>query len=427
MKKEKKKREQLMSELVQLRQRIAELVKAEAESLSAEQADTWLEETLRESAESHLHTHSSRTITDLEPGDHLCCLYEKEEEHRLVLTAFLRRGLEGRGKVVYIVDAHTAESILGYLQDDGLDVEPFVARGQLSILAANDSYVRKGVFHPDGMIALLRDETERALAEGYSALRVTGEMTWALRGLAGSERLVEYESRLNEFLPDSKCLAICQYDRRRFDPETLLGVLRTHPIAIVGTVIRDNFYYIPPAELLGHDLSAEDLRQWLKNLATPRPAEETVRENEKRLSEQNLLLKENILALREVMQQLKAEQGRMEGRIRANVDQLVIPLLVRLKEKSSQLDRAHLDLLEDNLKGLTSSFGSEISKKLLGLTQREIEICNMIRSGLTSKEIARLLNVAYRTVETHRNHIRKKLGIANKAINLTTYLKTLSD
>ena len=214
----------------------------------------------RESEERYPPTYSLRKILDLEPGDHLCCIYETEEEHRVVLTSFLRQGLEQGEKVIYIVDARTAEAILGYLREDGLEVEPYVANGQLVILTRDQAYMREGVFDPDGMIELLRAETEQALAKGYPALRVTGEMTWALRGLCGSERLIEYEARLNEFFRptaaagSSQCLAICQYDRRRFDPEVLLDVLRAHPIAVVGAEVYDNFYYIPPSEFLGHDL-----------------------------------------------------------------------------------------------------------------------------------------------------------------------------
>jgi len=123
-----------------------------------------------------------RAITDLKPGDHLCCLYETEEEHRAVLTPFVRQGLDRGEKLVYIVDAHTAETVLGYLRDDGLKVEPYLARGQLNIITVDQSYMEDGVFDPDKMIALLRAETDRALAEGYPALRVTGEMTWSLKG-----------------------------------------------------------------------------------------------------------------------------------------------------------------------------------------------------------------------------------------------------
>jgi len=221
-------------------------------------------------------------IADLKPGDHLCCLYETEEEHRAVLAPFLRQGLERGEKVVYIIDAHTAGTVLGYLREDGLDVEPYLARGQLSILTVGDAYMREGVFDPDGMVALLQAETERALAEGYSALRVTGEMSWALRGLPGSERLIEYETRLNGFFPGSKCLAICQYDWQHFDPAVLLDVLRAHPIAVVGTAVYDNFYYMPAAEFLGGDLPAAELRRCVQNLAERKRAEEALRESEEK-------------------------------------------------------------------------------------------------------------------------------------------------
>ena len=90
---------------------------------------------------------------------------------------------------------------------------------------------------------------------------------------------------------------------------------------------------------------------------------------------------------------------------------------------AAESEKAYVSLVEENLKELTSPFAGEISTQVFGLTQREIEICNMIKGGLTSKEIASLLDVSSRTVETHRNNIRKKLDIANQRINLATYLQ----
>lgn len=211
-------------------------------------------------------SYALRAVSDLQPGDHLCCLYETEEEHRALLTPYLRQGIERGEKVVYIVDARTAETVLGYLRDDGMEVENYLASGQLLILTANDAYLREGVFSPEGMISLLRAETERALEDGYTAFRATGEMTWALQGLPGSERLMEYEAKLNDFFHDSKAIGLCQYDRRRFDAAALLDVLSTHPIAVVGTEIYDNFYYVPPSEFLGHDRPATTLRHRLESL-----------------------------------------------------------------------------------------------------------------------------------------------------------------
>jgi PAS domain S-box-containing protein len=202
----------------------------------------------------------------LQPGDHLCCIYGTGEEHRALVTAFVRQGLERGEKTLYIVDAHTSREVLAYLERDGVDAGSCLETGRLVILDADASYLKGGRFDPDGMIALLQDETDRAVAEGHGALRVTGEMTWALRGMEGSERLMEYEAKLNRFLPSSRCLAICQYDRNRFGAGVLLDVLSTHPIAVIGTDVVENFYYLSPDDFLGPDPDARRLESWVESL-----------------------------------------------------------------------------------------------------------------------------------------------------------------
>jgi PAS domain S-box-containing protein len=207
-----------------------------------------------------------KKIADLQPGDHLCCIYETDEEHRNVLTPFIREGLEANQKVIYIVDANTAEEILDYLREIDFNPEPYLEEGQLVLMTGKESYVKGGTFDPDAMIDMLKRETEKALEEGYSALRVTGEMTWALRGLPGSDRLMEYENKLNRFLPNHQALGLCQYDRTEFDSEVLLGVLRTHPIAVIGEEVYENFYYIPPELLLGENPKEAEFSSWEKGL-----------------------------------------------------------------------------------------------------------------------------------------------------------------
>jgi DNA-binding CsgD family transcriptional regulator len=104
---------------------------------------------------------------------------------------------------------------------------------------------------------------------------------------------------------------------------------------------------------------------------------------------------------------------------------MLLPLVKKMGDRGSDLDKDYLRLLEENIAQLTSSFGSKICHLNQRLTPRESEICNMIRAGLGSKEIGKMLNISYRSVETYRNHIRKKLGITNKKINLTSYLSGL--
>ena len=205
-------------------------------------------------------------LMDLKPGDHLCHIYETEEEHRTLFTPFIRQGLERDEKVIYIIDAHTKNRILSYLRNDGIDTEAYIQKGQLVTCNADEVYIKDGCFDPLRTINLLKKGTTRALNDGYSALRVTGEATWSLKGFPGSQYLIDYEVQLNDFFPGSKCLAICQYDKRRFAPSILLDVLATHPAVVVGTEILDNFYYACPNDFQSSTLDNAKLDNCLNNL-----------------------------------------------------------------------------------------------------------------------------------------------------------------
>lgn len=206
-------------------------------------------------------------LEKLQCGDHLCCLYESEEERLSALLAYILQGLQAGQKAICLADADTASHILAMLCAQGIAAHKHTACGQLVFLEKESVYLPKGYFDPQDMIDRLRAEEATALAQGYPGLRVAGEMSWALRGAPGSERLIEHEAKLNRFFPDSHCLALCQYDMRRFPPQLLLDILSTHPLAAVGSMVYENFYYIPPEEFLSPDHEATILRRQLKNLA----------------------------------------------------------------------------------------------------------------------------------------------------------------
>lgn len=223
-----------------------------------------------------------RLIGELRPGHHICCIYKTEQEHRDLVTQFVLDGLEQNQKVAYIMDVRNAEIVKGYLLDAGVDPDPYINSGQLVFLTQDETYTKGGVFDPDRMIDTLGLETEEALAAGFSAFRVTGEMTWALRDLSGTDRLIEYEAKLNHFFHDTGALALCQYDQRRFPAETLIRVLDTHPIAVAGNQLFDNFYYMPPDQYLSSDRPLSELELRIRNLQHHQQAEQDLRESESR-------------------------------------------------------------------------------------------------------------------------------------------------
>ena len=151
----------------------------------------------------------------------------------------------------------------------------------------------------------------------------------------------------------------------------------------------------------------------------------SLRRTEKELEDQNRLLLEKNIALREVMAQIDVEKKSIAEKVQTNMERLVLPLLARIKRKSPQELAKYLQLLEENLNDITSGFGNAMSRRMTKLTQQEIEICDMIRQGLRCRDIASLLNISVRTVETHRTHVRKKLAINDQGVNLVTYLKNL--
>jgi PAS domain S-box-containing protein len=132
-------------------------------------------------------------------------------------------------------------------------------------------------------------------------------------------------------------------------------------------------------------------------------------------------LKQKNITLTEFAEQIEIEKIMMKEEINANIRELVFPLLEKLR--LSQAPSEYLDLLEHRLREIAEKYGITIAKVTATLSPRETEICTLIQSGLTSKEIAQLLGVSYQTVEKHRRNIRRKLGLSGKKLNLASHLR----
>ncbi|MGB9838774.1 MEDS domain-containing protein [Methanothermobacter sp.] len=204
-------------------------------------------------------------IRDMEAGDHICIIYDDEAEWRRIIVPFIIEGLRRGERCIYIASQRTCETIREELGRK-IPVSMFEAGGSLRIMNETEAYTEGGFFDPERMLDLLESETENAVAEGFTGLRVTGEMSWVLRGLPGSERLIEYEARLNNFFPGSDCLAICQYHRQLFSPDVIRGVLLTHPIVVWNSGVYRNPYYISPELILSGEEGEREVDNWLENI-----------------------------------------------------------------------------------------------------------------------------------------------------------------
>lgn len=218
----------------------------------------------------------------LRPHQHVCSIYENKSDQISMAVAFIRGGLE-RGETLYIADTNEPEAILTALQRHGVDAEAAVRSGRLTV-SDNRSFLHKGRFVPDEMIRFLADRYRAAKAQSKdSGFRFAGEMTWVLGSGAGVDRLLEYEAKLNNFLRRRNAVCLCQYDRHRFSDDVILGVLRTHPLVVYGSMIAENPYYIPPADFLSGKSSPVSVDRWLKVLRDHAEAKEKLRKLSLRL------------------------------------------------------------------------------------------------------------------------------------------------
>jgi DNA-binding CsgD family transcriptional regulator len=144
-----------------------------------------------------------------------------------------------------------------------------------------------------------------------------------------------------------------------------------------------------------------------------------------KLRDEQQLLRDKNTALREVLKQIEDDKRHITLQVQTNVDRVVAPILRMLSNKVNSSEQHYLTLLSDSLKDITSPFMSNLENQSRMLSPREGEICNMIRNGMSSKEIAVALDISLHTVLKQRQRIRKKLGITSDQINLASYLQTI--
>jgi DNA-binding CsgD family transcriptional regulator len=153
-------------------------------------------------------------------------------------------------------------------------------------------------------------------------------------------------------------------------------------------------------------------------------AELELQERNSQLLMERKALQESNAALRAVLARIEEEKKEIYIDVQENADKILLPILHELAFHLPKTKRQYAEILRSNIENITSPFVSHLSKRHLSLTSTEVNICNMIRSGLRTKEIAQIRGVSVGTINRHREHIRSKLKITNSNINLMTYLQS---
>ncbi|MCB2192988.1 MAG: LuxR C-terminal-related transcriptional regulator [Deltaproteobacteria bacterium] len=171
--------------------------------------------------------------------------------------------------------------------------------------------------------------------------------------------------------------------------------------------------YVEGEELEGYLLDMEDLSQQKQDNAEKQKA--------------SAKFEEVNVALRVLLENQEEKLENLKESVAANKARIIDPILKRLSASRLTDEQKNLaELLRKNLDQLTVDFAKKLSSPTYGLTPRELEVANLIRSGWTSDEIAEMQNISLSCVWYHRNNIRKKLGLIGDKERLTAHLRKIS-
>jgi hypothetical protein len=181
---------------------------------------------------------------------HICAFFNSLDEQHRVLRSFFKDGIDRGEKAFHLVDAELREEHVKRLVEAGINVQQAMDSGQLEVRLWQDTYLGGHRFDQDAMLALVEGQLQSSTAAGYPLTRFMGHMEWALLDKPGVGDLLEYETRLNYVIPKYGDIVICAYDLSKFGASVLMDVLRTHPVVIVGGLLQENPFFVPPDQFL---------------------------------------------------------------------------------------------------------------------------------------------------------------------------------
>jgi len=184
------------------------------------------------------------------PPRHVCAFFNSEDEHYRALLPFLREGFEQGDKIIQILSDDRRVDYLQRLTAAGIDVPAAMKDGQLEVQRNTEFYLREGRFEGDLMLAAFERTVEANERGPFPRSRIICHMEWAADHRAYIDDVIDFESRVTDVWRRHDSAVICTYDLARFGGGTVVDIIRTHPLAIMGGVLQHNPFFVPPEEFL---------------------------------------------------------------------------------------------------------------------------------------------------------------------------------
>jgi hypothetical protein len=181
---------------------------------------------------------------------HVCAFFNSEEEEYRVLLPFIKDGFECGDKAVHVVNPDQHRDHLQRLAAVGIDPAAAQQNGQFELLTNTEAYLRDGRFDQDRMLEAFEQLASGNAKGGFPLSRIVCRMDWAVQDPSHIDNLVEFESRVNDVWRRHDDAVICTYHLSKFGGDTVVDIMRTHPMVIIGGILQQNPFFVPPEEFL---------------------------------------------------------------------------------------------------------------------------------------------------------------------------------
>ncbi|MFC5788989.1 hypothetical protein EDM22_01035 [Agromyces tardus] len=178
---------------------------------------------------------------------HVCAFVNGSSEEDAVLDAFISQGIDRGDRLLYVVDPAESARPVNRLRHLGYDAAMLLEHHRCEVRTWTDTYLRGGSFDQAEMVDLL----DRMLVEARTPrIRMMCDMGWAVDSSQVAEQLIEFEARANFIHARHEHVVICSYDAAQFDGSFIIDILRTHPMVLIGGMLQENPFFVPPSEFL---------------------------------------------------------------------------------------------------------------------------------------------------------------------------------
>src|SRR5579864_5990118 len=181
---------------------------------------------------------------------HVCAFFNSADEEYRVLLPFIKDGFDCGDKAVHVVGPEQHNDHLRRLTAAGIDAAAVQRSGQFELRSNTETYLRDGRFDQERMLEFFEQLASGNASGGFPLSRIVCHMEWASDGPSYLDDLVEFESRVNDVWRRHDDAVICTYDLARFGGDTVIDIMRTHPMIIIGGILQHNPFFVRPEEFL---------------------------------------------------------------------------------------------------------------------------------------------------------------------------------